>query len=108
MGVCVDVSLLIITWSRLRRCIRVVERAIKNREIKGIHPASMRYLDFTPPLAGPEDLTAGQLLWSTVHTLGPDGEVKGVEYDTLSSAYDSEEGGRRKSVESLTSLRSNG
>lgn len=108
--VCVDISLLIIVWSRLRRCIRVVERAIKDGQIKGIHPASMRYLDFTPPLAGPEDLTARQLLWSTVHTLGPDGEVKGVEYETVGPAYDNEqdtkERSKRKSVESLQSAAS--
>jgi len=79
----VDISLLLVTWFRLRWCLRVVDNAIAAKEIKGIHPATMRYLDFIQEVSGPEDLTARQLLWSTVHTLGDTGaEEEETEQET--------------------------
>merc|ERR1719240_72972 len=64
-----DNGLLIVTWCRLWLCRRVVNRAIEDKEIIGIHPASKRYLDFIPRVVkGTEELSARHLLWQTVHS----------------------------------------
>lgn len=65
----VDNGLPILTWWLLRRCRLVVARAIHDKEIHDIHPASRRYLDFIPPAANSDEehLTARHLLWQTVH-----------------------------------------
>jgi len=63
----VDVGLLIITWWFLRRCRRIVNACISRGEVKGIHQACSRYLDFIPPAdRGKDYLSARHLLWEAV------------------------------------------